>query len=119
MNDLMRKIHERLDTGVSRRHIADECGVSEGTIRNILRGQTVSIDIYRSLGRYLDIDLETMFRMAEILPPLRHPDGRLNREGLSHELTIALSMLTDSERAEILAHVYRLEEKHSISPDLD
>lgn len=110
MNDLVRKLQERIDSGVSRRQIGERCGVSDGTIRNILRGQTVSIDIYRSLARYFGFDLETVFRMAEILPPLQY-DGRITREGLLHEINHALAMLTDSEQAEILSHIYRLEEQ--------
>lgn len=110
MNDLVRKLQERIDSGVSRRQIGERCGVSDGTIRNVLKNKEVSIAIYRSLARYFGLDLETVFRMAEILPPLQQ-EGRITREGLHHEINQALAMLTDSEQAEILSHIYRLEEQ--------
>ena len=117
MNDLVRRLQEDIDGGLSRRQIADKAGVSEGTIRNILKGKTVKYDVYERLAdKYLHLPREEVYRMADVLPSM-HKGGHLNRDWLLSQLWAALTQLTDAEQAEVLSHVLRLAEQHDAPKD--
>lgn len=117
MNDLIRRLLSDIEDGTSRRRIADRIGVSEGTIRNLLDGKKVKVDVYERLADgYLRLPREEVFRMAGVLPPM-YTDGHINRTWLLSKLWDVLTRLPEEDQALVLSEAIKLSKKYPPSDE--
>lgn len=114
MNELIRRLTHDIEQGLSRRQIASKAGVSDATIRKILVGKQVQIEMYERLAEnYFRLPKEEVLRMAGILPSMYDEQGEFSRDFLLAKIWEVLNRLPEEAQALALAEVLRIKAKYS------
>lgn len=113
MNELIRRLTHDIEQGLSRRKIASKAGVSDATIRKILAGKQVQIEMYERLAEnYFHLPAEEIYRMAGILPSMYDDEGNFTRDFLLAKIWELLSRLPEDGQALALAEIIRINAKY-------
>jgi len=107
--DFARWLNAFRQDGESERGFARRLGIESQTLRRIYEGRVAHQKTLMAIARAINLPPEEVFRQAAGLTEIRLHD----RSWLLSKLIEALSMLTDAEQAEILAHVLRLAEREN------
>lgn len=113
MTELAKKLEQQVRDGLSIRAIGRKAGMSNSTVRRALAGQELDRSTLEKFAHYFKVPIEEIYRWAGDIPSMYNSEGQLNRTWLLSELWKALGMLTESEQAEVYAHVLRLREREA------
>lgn len=105
--DFARWLHAFRQDGESERGFARRLGIESQTLRRIYEGRVAHQKTLMAIAKAINLPPEEVFRQAAGLTEIRLTD----HSWLMSKLIEGLSMLTNAEQAEILAHVLRLAEK--------
>jgi len=84
------------DRNLSVRAFATYAGVSHGTIQNILAGKPVDHKTLQKLASYLSLPIDTLYRMAGILPE------EAQRKEVIRVIEHLIAKLPETDQQEIL-----------------